>query len=47
MIHTHLGRSVRRDSPIVTLPETRELYVFRPTTWEGITGLGMLALDFQ
>ena len=38
---------MRRKIPILNLLETKGLDVFVPTTWEGITGLGKLSLEFS
>ena len=40
MFETHIRESMRKDTPIINLLETKGLDVFIPTTWEGITGLG-------
>ena len=47
MFETHIGESMRKDTPIINLLETKGLDVFIPTTWEGITGFGKLALEFS
>ena len=47
MFDTHISEVMRNETPIINLLETKGVDVFIPTTWQGITGLGTLSLEFS
>ena len=47
MFDDHISECMKTQTPIIELLETKGLDVFVPTSWEGITGLGTLSLEFS
>ena len=47
LFDTHIGETMRRETPILNLLETKGLDVLVPTTWEEITGLDNLSLKIS